>query len=183
MKLETVKSEFWQEVPEPDDPFGARICRCAGYDVYGELIQRASYIEVLYLIFCGERPTREAARMLQILAIALANPGPRDPMVHAAMSAGVGGSTHAACLMAALAVGAGQRGGARELVLAMEMFAVAGVDVVAWRAQFARGYARPFRDGWGELEHFPGFDPNAKVCALPVVQSLAALADRRRDGR
>ena len=50
------------------------------------------------------------------LALALANPGPRDPMVHAAMCGGVGGSHAAASLIAALAVGAGQSGGAREVL-------------------------------------------------------------------
>ncbi|MEK6750102.1 MAG: citryl-CoA lyase, partial [Pseudomonadota bacterium] len=143
MTIETLKSNFWQEIAEIDNPFMARVCRCAGYDVYGELLNRARYTEYLFLILTGRRPTGEATRMLEILAIALANAGPRDPMTHAAMSAGVGGSTRAACLMAALAVGAGQSGGARELVLAMELFAKALTHLSAWKNVLAQGFHRP----------------------------------------
>ena len=68
----------------------------------------------------AERPLPHVARALEILTIALGNPGPRDPSVHAAMSAGVGGSPAAAALMAALAAGAIVRR-AREVLLAMEV--------------------------------------------------------------
>jgi citrate synthase len=91
----------------------------------------------MFLLFRGEAPTREQARLLEGLAIALANPGPRDAAVHAAMCGGVGGSTSASCLMAALAVGAGASGGAREVRLVMEDWLVRGTDLALWQSSLA----------------------------------------------
>ncbi|MEE8428226.1 MAG: citryl-CoA lyase, partial [Gammaproteobacteria bacterium] len=118
-KKEVIHTRIWEEEPEPDNPFAARACYCCGYDVYGDLLGKAGWSEYLYLLFRGERPNEAQARLLEGLAVILANPGLRDHGVRAAMNGGVGGSTHAACLMAALAVGAGQLGGGREVVLAM----------------------------------------------------------------
>ena len=133
MSSETIRSRIWQEEAEPDNAFAALSCHCHGYDVYGDLLVHASWIEYLFLLFRGEAPSREQARLLEGLAIALANPGPRDAAVHAAMCGGVGGSTSASCLMAALAVGAGASGGAREVFNAMEDWQTRGTDLVLWQ--------------------------------------------------
>src|SRR5205814_8308814 len=110
-KTEKVLTRIWLEEPEPDNAFATRAAYCHGFDVYGEMLGRASWSDMLYLLFLGETPSRQQATLLNALAVALANAGPRDPAVHAAMCAGVGGSTAAASLMAALAVGAGQHTG------------------------------------------------------------------------
>ena len=91
--METIHTRIWQEEAEPDNAFAAASCHCHGYDVYGDLLKHASWIEYLFLLFRGEAPTPGQARLLEGLAIALANPGPRDAAVHAAMCGGVGGST------------------------------------------------------------------------------------------
>ena len=127
---EVIYSRIWEEIPEPDNPFAAATCYCSGYDVYGDLLGKASWIEYLYLLFKLEPPTPEQARLLEGLAVALANPGPRDHSVQAAMCGGVGGSTAASCLIAALAVGAGQYGGAHEVALAMSYWQDCGTDLV-----------------------------------------------------
>ena len=101
-KTETIRSKIWEEIPEEDNPFVAKACYCSGYDVYGDILPKASWSEYLYLLFKRERPAPAQAKLLEKLAIALANPGPRDHSIHAAMCGGVGGSTYAACLMAAL---------------------------------------------------------------------------------
>src|SRR4030067_2468036 len=105
--METIHTRIWQEEAEPDNAFAAASCHCHGYDVYGDLLVNASWIEYLFLLFRGEAPTPEQARLLEGLAIALANPGPRDAAVHATMCGGGGVFTSASCLMAALAAGAG----------------------------------------------------------------------------
>lgn len=110
-KQETITTKIWDEVPEQDNPFAAKICYCSGYDVYGDLLGKISWVEYLYLLFKLERPTEQQAKLLEGLAVALANPGLRDHSVRAAMNAGATGGTHAASLMAALAVGAGNLGG------------------------------------------------------------------------
>ena len=120
-----MQSRIWLEEPEPNNPFACRAAYCHGYDVYGEMLGDAGWVDMLYLLFKGEAPSRSQADALETLAVALANPGPRDASVHAAMCAGVGGSPAAAALTAALAVGAGGAGGAHEVFLAMPAAACA----------------------------------------------------------
>ncbi|MGZ8217245.1 citryl-CoA lyase [Methylomagnum sp.] len=173
---EVIHTRIWKEIPEPDNPFAASVCLCSGYDVYGDLLGKASWIEYLYLLFKQEPPTKSQAVLLEGLAIALANPGPRDPAVHAAMCGGVGGSTHASCLMAALGVGAGQLGGAHEVALAMENWQACGLDLESWRTRLTNPPVEERADVWLPMEHPPGFDPHGASCATPVRQTLAFLA-------
>src|SRR6478735_4451550 len=119
-KTAYMQSRIWLEEPEPNNAFACRAAYCHGYDVYGEMLGNAGFVDMLSLLFKGEAPSRAHAAALEILAVALANPGRRDASVHAAMCAGVGGSPAASALTAALAVGAGGAGGAREVFLAME---------------------------------------------------------------
>ena len=176
MPSELISTNIWQEEPEPDNPFAAAISRCRGYDVYGELIKKAGFIEYLFLLFLGERPSEETVALLEKLAIALANPGPRDSSVHAAMCAGVGGSPAASALMAALGVGAGNVGGAREVRVAMEAWERLGCDLPGWEAFLIHPTPPERADIWLPIEHAPGFDPHGLRCATPVRQTLDVLA-------
>jgi citrate synthase len=174
--METIHTRIWQEEAEPDNAFAALSCHCHGYDVYGDLLVHASWIEYLFLLFRGEAPSREQARLLEGLAIALANPGPRDAAVHAAMCGGVGGSTSASCLMAALAVGAGASGGAHEVFNAMEDWQTRGTDMSLWQTGLSVKPVADPADVWPAAGHPAGFDPYGVRCATPVRQSLAHLA-------
>ena len=176
MNEESIHTRIWQEEAEPDNAFAAASCHCHGYDVYGDLLVHASWIEYLFLLFRGEAPTPEQARLLEGLAIALANPGPRDAAVHAAMCGGVGGSTSASCLMAALAVGAGASGGAREVLLAMEDWLERGTDLALWQAGLRVKPVDDSADVWPAPGHPPGFDPHGVRCTTPVLQTLELLA-------
>ncbi|MRV73636.1 citryl-CoA lyase [Duganella sp. FT92W] len=178
---EVISTAIWHEQAEPDNPFAAAVARCHGYDVYGQLIAKAGYIEYLYLLLKGERPDAAATSALNILAVALANPGPRDPSVHAAMAAGATGAPAASALMAAIAAGAGSAGGAREVLLAMQTFSDCGTDLAAWQARIAApAETRP--KYWPQLEHVPGFDPHGVRCATPVLQLLVALQSALPNG-
>ena len=84
-KQEKITTRIWREVPEDDNPFAAAACYCAGFDVFGDVLRNASYIDYLYLLFKHEPPTAEASKLLEGLALALANPGLRDHSVRAAM--------------------------------------------------------------------------------------------------
>jgi citrate synthase len=172
---ETISTRIWDEDAEPDNPFAAARCRCHGYDAYGDMLGQSGWVEYLYLLFRGEAPSPRQTRLLEDLAVILANPGPRDPSVHAAMAAGVGGSPSAACLMAALAVGAGGLGGAREVERIMRQFVEWGTELAIWQ-QNLPDYAQPEASGiWPAAEHPPGFDPHGASCPTPVRQSLAHL--------
>jgi citrate synthase len=174
--METIHTRIWQEEAESDNAFAALSCHCHGYDVYGDLLIHASWIEYLFLLFRSEAPSSQQAKLLEALAIALANPGPRDAAVHAAMCGGVGGSTSASCLMAALAVGAGASGGAREVRLAMENWGKRGTDLALWQTGLAIKPVDDPADVWPAPGHAPGFDPHGVRCTTPVLQTLARLA-------
>ncbi len=175
--VEYVSTRIWQEEQEPGNEFATRVARCHGYDVYGEMLGRASWADMIYLLFRGEAPTPVQAGALDALAVALANAGPRDAAVHAAMCGGVGGSTAASCLIAALAVGAGQLAGGREVVLAMRRWETCGLDLEAWQQDLRRKPAA-IASVWPTPEHPPGFDPHALQTSTLAVQTLACLAGR-----
>lgn len=170
-------SDLWMEEPEDSNPFAAKRCYCSGYDVYGQILPNGSWFEYLLLLFYGERPTREAARLMEKLAMVLANPGPREASVRAAMNAGVAGTNHSSALMAALAVGAGQYGGAQEVAISVRLWRECGQDVLRWKERLFHPDDDERADIWTPIEHAPGFDPNGENTPTPVCQALDYLVD------
>ena len=81
-------SRIWLEEPEEANAFAARSAHCHGYDVFGDMLGHARWADMIYLLFRGEAPTAPQAAAMDLLAVALANPGPRDASVHAAMCGG-----------------------------------------------------------------------------------------------
>ena len=149
---------------------------CSGFDVYGDLLKNASYIEYLFLLFKLEPPTKDQSALLEGIAIAVANLGPRDHAIRAAMNAGVGGSTHASVLIAALSVGAGNLGGAREVFSAVQYWQRCSTNIDQWRDLINDPPQQERLDVWHPMEHPPGFDPNGVSCPQPVIQTLEHLA-------
>lgn len=179
---DTFNTAIWAEQAEDDNPFAAQKCICRGYDVYGDLLGKAGFIEYLYLLFKGERPAAQHAAALNLIAIALANPGPRDPSVHAAMAAYVSGTPAATALVAALSVGAGSYQGAREILLAIEIWQACGTDLEKWRKRLSHTPAPTRTTIWPHRETPAGFDPWGVTCAKPVQQTLTKLLEQLPDG-
>jgi citrate synthase len=173
--MQYMQSRIWLEEPEADNPFATRAAFCHGYDVYGEMVGSARWADMIHLLFQGEAPSPTASAALDILAVALANPGPREPSVHASMCGGVGGSVAAASLIAALAVGAGSLGGAREVALAMAAWQACGKDLEAWRAHLSDPPSES-ASVWSSAAHPVGFDPHGVSTSTPVRQTLERLA-------
>lgn len=172
-------TKIWDETPS-DNPFYAEECYCHGYDVFGDILPNGQYLDYLFVIYTGEKPTKTQAKLFEILLIAIANPGLRDLSVRAAMNAGVGGSRTAAGLMAALAVGAGQYTGAHEVRLAMELQLKAQKDNFtssSWKALFEAKPDPAEIDVWLDPEHIPGFDPHVQTMPKPCRQLLALAAE------
>lgn len=169
---EGIHTRIWYEEAELDNPFLAKACYCSGYDVYGELLRKAAWPEYFYLLFKLERPVDWQAKLLERLMIALANPGPREYSVQAAMTAAAGGSTAASALMAALAVGAGQIGGAREIYEAMQAWNELELDLGKWSEYLSQIPGKSGPQVWPEREYPPGFEPYASACSTPVQQTL-----------
>ncbi len=175
-RKETIKSTLWYEQATEDSPFVADVCRLRGYDVYGDMLANASWFDYLYLLFFDASPTKQQKKLLEAISIALANPGPRDPSVRAAMNGAVGGSGNAACLMAALAVGAGVAGGGRELLLAMSYWQRCGVQLERWFAVLRDPPQEERADVWPTPLNAPGFSPQGSHCPLRVRQTLDYFA-------
>lgn len=116
---ERTATKIWQEIESPDNPYLADACLCHGYDLL-ELTQKRSFVEVLYLLFRGELPDADAARLLEHLMISLINPGPRHPATRAAMNAGVGSTDREHILPIALSIYGGSHLGAGEVEPAMD---------------------------------------------------------------
>lgn len=83
-----ITTKIWEEVPG-DNPYIAIDARCHGYSI-ADLAEKCSYVEVLYLLFRGELPSRLETELLEKLMVFLINPGPRHPATRAAMNAGIG---------------------------------------------------------------------------------------------
>jgi citrate synthase len=111
-------TRIWDEQASEHNPFLAEHCRCYGYDLL-ELMRKCSFPEVLYLLFRGELPTGEQARLLETLMIAFINPGPRHPATRAAMYAGVGKTNTSRILPIASSVLGGAHLGSEEVEAAM----------------------------------------------------------------
>jgi len=179
MPMNTIHTCIWQEEPEADNTYATHRARCHGFDVYGAMLGRARWAEMIYLLFCGEAASLRQAALLDVLAVALANPGPRDASVHAAMCGGIGGSPAAASLIAALAVGAGASSGAREVHDAMQVWARCADNPANWLTEWESAVqppVDPVDDIWPPAGHPPGFDPHGTSIALTVRQTLAACA-------
>ncbi len=139
------------------------------------MLGKVSLIEYIWLLFKLERPSKPQATLFESLAVALANPGPRDHSVRAAMNAGVGGSTRPSALIAAISVGAGNLGGSREVYTALQYWQQCGTDLKAWQSIIENPPKEERADVWPEFEHTPGFDPNGASCPTPVKQLLDYL--------
>ncbi len=171
------QSSIWLEHAEDEDPFATKSCYCHGYDVIGEILPHASWSEYIYLLFKSERPNASQAFLFEKIALVVANPGMRDLSVRAAMNAGVGGSTAASSLIAALGVGAGQYGGAREVFSLVEQWRGNRNDLNKWKEFIASPNRNVSRiDVWEQYEHVPGFEPNATKCASVALQTLNYLS-------
>lgn len=170
-------SNFWLEEPEESNPFAAKACYCHGYDVYGQVIAKASWFEYLLLMFKGDRPQSGEAALLEKLALVLANQGPKEAGIRAAMNGGVAGTNHSSALMSAMAVGSGLYGGSQELEICMRLWRECEQDVERWKVRLQAPQEDERADIWPAIEHPPGFDPNGDNIPTTLLQSLELLVE------
>lgn len=113
-----IRTKIWSETPSPGNPYVAEQCRCHGYDLF-ELIEKRTFVDVLYLLFQGQLPNRQHSRILEALMVGLINPGPRHPATRAAMNSGIGKTDIAHILpIGQLTVGGSYLGGS-EVIASM----------------------------------------------------------------
>ncbi|TQV77058.1 citryl-CoA lyase [Aliikangiella marina] len=167
----TIESAIWYEESSHNE-FQPDACFCHGYDVANELIPNASWFDYLYLLISGNRPSESQSRLLEKLAVLLANPGIRDLSVQAAMNAGVGNAPEASVLVAALAGGSGQYLGAKEIAYCMSYFDKLELKPFCERVENSSKDS----DIWPDLDHLPGFDEYSTQPSKFVSQCLVRLA-------
>ena len=115
---EKVATKIWLEAPSQDNPYLTEEAYCHGYNLI-ELMQKRSFVDVLYLLFRGELPLAEEAELLEQLMIGLISPGPRHPATRAAMNTGVGKTETQHILPIALSIYGGEHIGGASVEPAM----------------------------------------------------------------
>lgn len=160
----------------PGNAFQTDRIRCRGYDLVEDLLPHASWPEMLWLLIQGGQPEAWQIRLLEKLAIVIANPGPRDASVRAAMNSGVSGAPDAAVLSAALAVGAGVHGGSREVELVLQLWQRCGLELGNWQQALTDPDCSGVSEIWPEIQHAPGFDPYTDAASAGLVSILTQLA-------
>ena len=176
-------SDFWFEEPEESNPFAAKASYCHGYDVYGQVIAKAGWFEYLLLMFMGERPRPDEAVLLEKLALVLANQGPKEASIRAAMNGGVAATNHSSALMSALAVGSGLYGGSQELEICIRLWEECGQDVDRWKSRLQAPEEDERADIWPAIEHPPGFDPNGdQILMLRLPGAAVHALEQRKMG-
>ena len=107
-------TRIWQELPAKENAYITAESRCHGYDLMA-LMQKRSFVDVLYLLFRGELPEPQEAALLEALMVGFINPGPRHPATRAAMNAGIGKTDPALILPIALTTLSGKYNAAGSL--------------------------------------------------------------------
>jgi citrate synthase len=169
-------TRIWQETPSPDNPYVADGARCHGYDLF-ELLERARFCEVLFLLFRGELPTAAQTDLLERWWLASINPGPRHPATRAALNAGVGKTNAASILPIGLTVLGGDHLGATEVKRSMRFLAAhVAEDPNQIASRLLGRESPPARGDWhvaaGFGSRFGGIDHLARR----IGERLAALA-------
>lgn len=169
---ERLHTRIWQEVPKDENPYVAETIRCHGYSL-DKLLQKKSFIEVLYLLFRGELPSSDEAQLLEHLMIAVINPGPRHPATRSAIAAGVGKTDKDLILPIALGTMSGSHNGAGEVEPAMRFLRQN-------RRKNPTDIARRYLENWSAIhdEHpIPGF--GATYGGIdPVCQRHASIISK-----
>lgn len=172
---ERTATEIWQEIESPNNPYLADTCLCHGYDLL-ELTQKHSFVDVFYLLFRGELPDTDEARLLGQLMIALINPGPRHPATRAAMNAAVGSTDREHILPIALSIFGGSHLGAAEVQSAMDFLQIQSKNNPRKLAhELITNGIPPHEGDWhiapGFGSRFGGVDP----MATKIANHLASL--------
>ena len=112
-------TKIWKEVPSDQNPYVPKATRLHGYDTF-ELLQKKSFIDVIFLLMLGELPTKRQKFLFEKLMIFLLNPGPRDAACRAGMTAGISKSLSTNLLPIGLMAAGGKVGGGAEVEAAMQ---------------------------------------------------------------
>lgn len=154
------------EQAKADNPYVTEKQYIAGYDLEA-LIEKKSFVEVLFMLFKLDLPDPKQTRLLEKLMIGLINAGPRHVATRAAMVTGISKTNAEHILPIGLMVLGGQNGGASEVAAAHQFFS----DSIQQRPAdvLKQLLAEPKREN---QQIAPGFGQHYGE-ADPLVQRLA----------
>ncbi len=169
-------TRIWAELPSANNPYIPTQALCHGYELFA-LMDKRSFVDVFYLLFRGELPSRSQAQLLEQLMIALINPGPRHPAARAAMNAAVGKTDPVHILPIALGVMGGRQRGAGALEETMRFLVRARQRSPQALAAELDEQAAGDEPGW--WQPYPGFGQyfgGVELMAQGLARRLAALS-------
>jgi len=146
-KHESIRTAICSEKHSDSNPFVAKKTLWHGYDA-DKLSANYGWTEMLFLMSQGELSTPEQNDLLNKLMAFLANPGPRDAAVRAAMNCGVGKTPLATILTTGLTVRGGMAEGSMHVEVAMRLLygqmaeaeGLSAVDKEAYAKQLVSSY-------------------------------------------
>lgn len=147
-------TKIWGEEASENNPYIAQRSICQGYDLL-ELMEKRSFVDVLYLLFRGCLPEKEQAELFESLMIAMISPGPRHAATRAAMNVGVGKTDRAHILPISLSIIGGEFLGAGEVEAAMSFLRKEMKNNPAEVARTAADESQ--RPAEGDWHPIPGF--------------------------
>jgi len=140
------------ESPSEANPYSAKSIYLQGYDLI-ELTQKKSFVEVLLLTMLGELPDADSVELMNALMVGLINPGPRNPAVRAAMTAGVSKTNTPHILPIGLMVLGGEFNGSMEVEKTMH-FIKENINSPA--NEIIKHLDQKIFDDEGDVHPFPG---------------------------
>lgn len=149
---EKYQTRIIKEIAGGDNPFIETEVQCAGYDLH-ELANRLSYVEMLYLMIKGDRPSAAQHSFLNKLFVYFSHPGPRHEASRAAVLAGVGKTIPENVLPASLLVYGGSRTGAGSVETCMR-FIVKNRSKPAATVVNSVGSSQGMGSYYGEVDRF-----------------------------
>ncbi|PIW47909.1 MAG: hypothetical protein COW18_08065 [Zetaproteobacteria bacterium CG12_big_fil_rev_8_21_14_0_65_54_13] len=151
-KQESIRTTICHETASASNPFVAGKTLWHGYDAQ-KLCGNYGWTEMLFLMSQGELPTTKQNDLLNKTMAFLANPGPRDAGVRAAMNCGLGKTPLPTILTTGLTVRGGMAEGAMHVEAAMRFLngrLPAGEACSADQPDYAGVLIHNYRQFWRE---------------------------------
>ena len=170
-----IATKIWHELPSEQNPYIAQQSRCHGYDLI-DLVKERSYVEVLYLLFRSELPTKEEAAIFEQLLVSFINPGPRHPATRSAIVTGVGKTDPVHILPIALSTLGGNFQGAGEVEPAVRFLRKNAKKPPKQVAlSLLDENAKPTTGDWSIAPGFGSYYGGVDLMAEQLAQQMATL--------
>ncbi len=171
-------TSIWQEQANSSNAYQAVDAWCHGFNLF-EVAQKRSFEDMFFLLFTGELPSADKARLLRHALIVFINPGPRHEATRVGVTAAASMTYEEHLLPLVVSAFGGKRGGAGNIRACMQLLeqCLALAPQQAAAQILAEGKSEGVGEEYGEpcawtnrcLEHF--------MEAFPETLSLRWMHD------